>query len=61
MKIVSLRLAPEGDSGAEPIERIVPSAGETIVSSPPEGERRGSRKKESKKSPRRARTAPTIS
>jgi len=35
MKIVMRRLAPGSASGTTPTERIVPSAGETMVSSPP--------------------------
>ena len=37
MKIEMRRAAPGGASGAGSTERIVPSAGETIVSSPPGG------------------------
>jgi hypothetical protein len=44
MKIVRRRDAPGGASGAGSTERTVPSAGETMVSSPPSGARSGSRK-----------------
>jgi len=44
MKMVIRRAAPGGASGALPTDKTVPSAGETIVSSPPSGERSGSRK-----------------
>jgi hypothetical protein len=49
MKIERRRDAPGGASGAGATERTVPSAGETIVSSPPSGTRSGSRKKERRK------------
>jgi hypothetical protein len=52
MKIVTRRDAPAGASGAGATERTVPSAGETIVSSPPSGVRSGSRKKETRKTAR---------
>jgi hypothetical protein len=49
MKIVIRRDAPLGASSAGPIERTVPSAGETMVSGPPTGTRFGSRKNEIRK------------
>jgi len=49
MKIVMRLFAPAGASSAGPIERMVPSAGETIVSGPPTGTRSGSRKNEIRK------------
>jgi hypothetical protein len=49
MKIVIRRDAPGGASSAGPIERTVPSAGETMVSGPPTGTRLGSRKNEMRK------------
>ncbi len=60
MKIEIRRPAPGGDSGAAATERIVPSAGETIVSSSPSGARSGSRKTESRKTPRAPRNAAAI-
>ena len=57
MKIVILRAAPGGASAASPIESTVPSAGETIVSSPPSGVRSGSRKNWIRKSVTAARNA----
>jgi hypothetical protein len=56
MKMVIRREQPAGASGAGATERIVPSAGETIVSSPPSGVRSGSRKKETRKIERARRT-----
>jgi hypothetical protein len=50
MKMVIRLRAPSGASVAVPTERIVPSAGETIVSSPPSGNRSGSRKNWRRKS-----------
>jgi hypothetical protein len=55
MKTVIRRDAPLGASGAGPMESTVPSAAETIVSSPPSGVRSGSRKKETRNSVSRKR------
>src|SRR6266498_4976744 len=60
MNIESRREDPGGASGAGATESTVPSAGETIVSSPPSGTRSGSRKKESRKSAIAKRNSATI-
>jgi hypothetical protein len=60
MKIVRRREDPGGASGAGATDRTVPSAGETIVSSPPSATRSGSRKNESRKSARARKKAARI-